>query len=398
MLSNHSFNALLKTLEEPPPHVKFLLATTDPQKLPVTVLSRCLQFSLKRLPVPLIGERLKFIAQSEQLPFEAAAIALLARAADGSMRDALSLLDQLIAFGASRVTEADARAMLGTIDRGHVSRLVDALARGDGAALLAEVSALDVSAPDYDRALAELATFIQRLAIVQIVPEAAADDEEFEAGDLRRLAQALSPEDAQLYYQIALGGRRDLNMAPDPRSGFEMTLLRMLAFRPDDAPPAVRSAALGAPSAKAADSTQAVPRASPAPAIDAGNWPVVVEAAGLSGMVRQFAMNCVPSTFANDVLTLKIDPAVAERRTRTIDDKLTVGLSKYFGRDVRVSIEIAEAEIASPARQRALAEQERIARATSAFESDPTVKGLRERFGADIDLGSVKPVNRLENT
>jgi DNA polymerase-3 subunit gamma/tau len=288
--------------------------------------------------------------------------------------------------------------MLGTIDRGHVSRLVDALARGDGAALLAEVSALDVSAPDYDRALAELATFIQRLAIVQIVPEAAADDEEFEAGDLRRLAQALSPEDAQLYYQIALGGRRDLNMAPDPRSGFEMTLLRMLAFRPDDAPPAVRSAALGAPSAKAADSTQAVPRASPAPAIDAGNWPVVVEAAGLSGMVRQFAMNCVPSTFANDVLTLKIDPAVAERRTRTIDDKLTVGLSKYFGRDVRVSIEIAEAEIASPARQRALAEQERIARATSAFESDPTVKGLRERFGADIDLGSVKPVNRLENT
>ena len=211
MLSNHSFNALLKTLEEPPPHVKFLLATTDPQKLPVTVLSRCLQFSLKRLSVTLIGERLKSIAESEHLPFETAALALLARAADGSMRDALSLMDQLIAFGGSRVTEANARAMLGTIDRGHVARLVDALARGDGAALLGEASALDASAPDYDRALTELATFLQRVAVVQIVPDSAADDEEFDAGELRRLAQAIAPEDAQLYYQIALGGRRGID-------------------------------------------------------------------------------------------------------------------------------------------------------------------------------------------
>src|SRR5271156_1783851 len=226
MLSNHSFNALLKTLEEPPPHVKFLLATTDPQKLPVTVLSRCLQFSLKRLPAALIGERLKLIAESELLPFEPAAISLLARAADGSMRDALSLLDQLIAFGGSSVTEANARAMLGTIDRGHVSRLVDALSRGDGAALLAEVKDLDRDAPDYDRALVELATFLQRIAIVQIVPAAAAEDEEFDAAQLARLAQAISAEDAQLYYQIAIAGRRDLSMAPEPRVGFEMTLLR----------------------------------------------------------------------------------------------------------------------------------------------------------------------------
>jgi DNA polymerase-3 subunit gamma/tau len=325
------------------------------------------------------------------------------------MRDALSLLDQLIAFGGNNVTEGNARSMLGTIDRGHVSRLVDALARGDGAALLREVRALDVSAPDYDRALAELATFIQRVAIVQIVPDAAADDEEFEAGDLRRLAQAISPEDAQLYYQIALGGRRDLEMAPDPRSGFEMTLLRMLAFRPDDASQAATVTAAGvpatappaAPHAAEAVSAAAAPSAAPKArllTIDAGNWPTVVEAAGLSGMVRQFAMNCVPSSFAGDVLNLQIDPAVAERRTRMIDDKLILGLSKYFGRDVRVNIETAETDIASPARQRALAEQERIARAASAFESDPAVKGLRERFGADIDPGSIKPANRLENT
>ncbi len=235
MLSNHSFNALLKTLEEPPPHVKFLLATTDPQKLPVTVLSRCLQFSLKRLPAALIGERLKMIAAAENLVFEPAAVALLARAAEGSMRDGLSLLDQLIAFGGGTVSEANARSMLGTIDRGHVGRLVEALSRGDGAALLAEVQDLDRDAPDYDRALVELATFLQRIAIVQIVPTAAAEDEEFDAALLARLAQAISAEDAQLYYQIAIAGRRDLSMAPEPRVGFEMTLLRMLAFRPDTA-------------------------------------------------------------------------------------------------------------------------------------------------------------------
>src|ERR1700688_4266687 len=233
MLSTHSFNALLKTLEEPPPHVKFLLATTDPQKLPVTVLSRCLQFSLKRLPASLIGERLKFIAGAEHLECDPAAVALVARAAEGSMRDALSLLDQLIAFGGGTLNEVNTRAMLGTIDRGHVGRLIDALARADGSALLAEVRELDRDAPDYDRALVELAAFLQRIAIVQIVPEAALQDEEFDADSLTRLAQAISPEDAQLYYQIALGGRRDLAMAPEPRLGFEMTLLRMLAFRPD---------------------------------------------------------------------------------------------------------------------------------------------------------------------
>jgi DNA polymerase-3 subunit gamma/tau len=429
MLSNHSFNALLKTLEEPPPHVKFLLATTDPQKLPVTVLSRCLQFSLKRLPATLIGERLKSIAQSEQLPFEPAAIALLARAAEGSMRDALSLLDQLIAFGGGRVAEADARAMLGTIDRGHIARVVEALARGDGAALIAQVKVLDSDAPDYDRALTELAAFLQRIAIVQIVPEAAAEDEEFDAEELRRLAEAISPEDAQLYYQIAIGGRRDLNMAPDPRLGFEMTLLRMLAFRPDGAQQPAADAARSATAAPGAGKPaiqralpqqaralpQAPPPSPPAPSstststppagpaamppavrlisVDAANWPALVEAAALSGMVGQFALNCVPAGFENDRLTLKIDPAAADRRTKLIDEKLAQGLSKYFARDIRVVFEISEAELASPARQRALAEQERIARAASAFEADPAVRGLRERFGADVDAGSVKPAN-----
>jgi DNA polymerase III subunit gamma/tau len=415
MLSTHSFNALLKTLEEPPPHVKFLLATTDPQKLPVTVLSRCLQFSLKRLPAALIGERLKFIATAENLSFDSAAIALLSRAAEGSMRDALSLMDQLIAFGGGAVSEANARSMLGTIDRGHVGRLVEALSRGDGAALLAEVRDLDRDAPDYDRALVDLATLLQRIAIVQIVPEAAPQDEEFDAALLTQLAQAISPEDAQLYYQIALAGRRDLNMAPEPRIGFEMTLLRMLAFRPDAAAQASKPVSVASPSttrANAITGATAIAGASPVAAaspiaaagpvveatarltsIDAANWPAVVEAAALSGMVRQLALNCVPAAFEHNLLTLKLDQSASDRRTRPIEEKLVQGLSKYLGRDIRLAFETAESDLNSPARQRVQAEQERVARAASAFESDPAVKGLRERFGADVDTASVKPSN-----
>ena len=334
-------------------------------------------------------------------------------------------MDQLIAFGGGALTEVNARAMLGTIDRGHVGRLIDALARADGPALLAEVNELDRDAPDYDRALVELAAFLQRIAIVQIVPEAALQDEESDAESLPRLAQAISPEDVQLYYQIALGGRRDLAMAPEPRMGFEMTLLRMLAFRPDaasadsdaNATSNRRTADLGAAAGRpgAAPDAAAVSAASvpisqsgdtagvktpgvKAPSVrltsfDANNWPAVVEAATLSGMVRQFALNCVPTKFENDVLVLKIDQAAADRRTRPIEDKLVQGLSKYLGRDVRITFEAAQSDLATPARQRALAEREKADRAAAAFETDPTVKGLRERFGADIDAASVKPVN-----
>jgi DNA polymerase III subunit gamma/tau len=409
MLSNHSFNALLKTLEEPPPHVKFLLATTDPQKLPVTVLSRCLQFSLKRLSASLIGDRLKFIAAAEHLEFEPAAVTLLARAAEGSMRDALSLMDQLIAFGGGALNEANTRSMLGTIDRGHVTRILDALSRQDGPALLAQVRELDRDAPDYDRALMELAALLQRIAIVQIVPDAAGQDEEFDAEALARLARAISPEDVQLYYQIALGGRRDMAMAPEPRIGFEMTLLRMLAFRPDSAaadavaaPVSASRAALGsaatagaAGNAASASNVAAAPTAPTDSArpttIDTANWAAVVEAANMSGMVRQFALNCVPASFENDALRLQFDQSAAHRRTRQIEDKLVQCLSSYFGKEIRVAFESSESALITPARRRAMADQDKTQRAAAAFEEDAAVKGLRERFGADVDASSVKP-------
>ena len=234
MLSAHSFNALLKTLEEPPPHVKFLLATTDPQKLPVTVLSRCLQFNLKRFPPGLIFKRLTEIALAEKIEAEPDALRLVARAAEGSMRDALSLLDQVIAFGGNRLTAADTRTMLGTLDRSQVFAIVDAVASRDARKVLACVEELDERAPEYREVLAELAALLQKVALLQAVPDLQLDEaEDLEA--YQRLAKALTPEDTQLFYQIAIVGRRDLELAPEARAGFEMVLLRMLAFGvPDD--------------------------------------------------------------------------------------------------------------------------------------------------------------------
>ena len=232
MLSAHSFNALLKTLEEPPPHVKFLLATTDPQKLPVTVLSRCLQFNLKRLPVGMITDYLEQVLAREEIPSEPTAIRRIARAGEGSMRDALSLLDQAIAFGGGRVEATAVEAMLGGIDQGRVMRLLQALAASDAPALMQQVADLDELAPDYEAVLADLLSLLQRVALVQVVPEAGSDEDWGDPEEVQGLAQSLSPEDVQLFYQIALLGRRDLPLMPDPRGGFEMVLLRMLCFQP----------------------------------------------------------------------------------------------------------------------------------------------------------------------
>jgi len=252
------------------------------------------------------------------------------------------------------------------------------------------------------------------------VPDAAQEDEEFDAAVLTRLSRAMSAEDVQLYYQIALAGRRDLPLAPDPRLGFEMTLLRMLAFRPD-APAAATTARTGAAAGAAAGGSGAgrpqppTPAARPAPQatvtpiapappsaaapavapanIDAASWPRIVEGANLGGMLRQFALNCVPASFERDVLTLRLDEVVDARRSRSIEDKLVQALTKYLGRAIRLVFEVSQSELATPARQRALADQDKVVRAAAAFEADPVVKGLQERFGAAVDSASVKPAN-----
>lgn len=231
MLSGHSFNALLKTLEEPPPHVKFLLATTDPQKLPVTILSRCLQFSLKAMSPERVVEHLSVVLQKEMVEFEESALWELGRAANGSMRDALSLTDQAIAFGNGRLGTADVRSMLGSIDRDLVFRVLDAVNSGDAAVVLEVCAQLAEQSVDFSGALAELVSTLHRIALGQMLP-AAVDNSLGDADRVLALAQAMTAEDTQLYYQIALHGRRDMPWAADARSGFEMTLMRMLAFRP----------------------------------------------------------------------------------------------------------------------------------------------------------------------
>ncbi len=235
MLSAHSFNALLKTLEEPPPHVKFLLATTDPQKLPITILSRCLQFGLKNMSPERIVEYLIQVLEAEKVGFEQTALWQIGRAADGSMRDALSLTDQAIAFGNGQVTEDKVAAMLGTIDQRQVYRVVEALASQQPGSVLGAVAHLAEFAPDYTSVLADMLSVFHRIALAQMVPDVV-DNSEGDQQQVLALATSMTAEDVQLFYQIGLQGRQDLAIAPDPRSGFEMVLLRMLAFRPQQGP------------------------------------------------------------------------------------------------------------------------------------------------------------------
>jgi DNA polymerase-3 subunit gamma/tau len=406
MLSTHSFNALLKTLEEPPPHVKFLLATTDPQKLPVTVLSRCLQFHLRRLPLPLIYDRLAQISAAENVEFEPAALKAIARGAEGSMRDALSLLDQVLAFGGGRALEAEVRTLLGTLDRKHVQGILTALAEQDGAALMQQAAHLDERAPDYHQALGELSGAIQRMALLQALPDLPPGDDEDEDRLLAELAARFSPEDVQLLYQIAINSRRDLDYAPDARGGFEMTLLRMLAFRPQGAPPAVQAPASSRTAAArgvvgAAVATRAAPAAPVAPVAPvaparavAHDWDSIVAALGLQGTARHFATNCVLLERKGGVVRLRLDPAGESFRRPQIETRLAEALTQYFGEPIRLEITHAESpgEMLTPAKRDAIAADDRQRAAEAAIESDPAVRAMRDVFGATVRPGSVKPL------
>jgi DNA polymerase-3 subunit gamma/tau len=390
MLSAHSFNALLKTLEEPPPHVKFLLATTDPQKLPITVLSRCLQFNLKRLPSAAIAARLGHIAGKEGFEAEPSALELLARAADGSLRDGLSLLDQLIAFGGGRITESDARAMLGTIDRSRTVQLLELIAAGDAAGVMREVAALDERVPDYGAALEELAALIQKVALRQAVPGYSAS-ETFPEQALDALAARIPPEDLQLYYQIALLGRRDLGLAPDARGGFEMVLLRMLVFRPADAATTRSSGGRNARDVPDSSAPSAQMAAASQPRPD--SWEALVGALEVQGAARQLANHC--SLLERDAqrIRLLLDKRGAHYRNPQTEEILARGLARVLGTEARLEIEIAESETDTPARQSARAAEERVEAARVELENDATVRALKERLGAAVLPDTIKPLS-----
>jgi DNA polymerase-3 subunit gamma/tau len=406
MLSGHSFNALLKTLEEPPPHVKFLLATTDPQRLPVTILSRCLQFNLKSLTLPQITGQIDTILKQENVESEEGAVRQLAFAANGSMRDALSLLDQAIAFGGGNLREDEVRSMLGTIDRDVVYRLLDALSQGDAARLLEEVDRADAFAPDYDALLADVVSVLQRIAIAQALPDAI-DDSFGDRDAVIALAEKLSAEDVQLYYQIGLIGRRDLPLSPVPRGGFEMVMLRMLAFRP--AAFTQDGATASAPSQRpqqARASTAEKPSARPATSPPAGNnqpgsagnatstseWAGIIDSLSLKGMTREMSLNCVLQEMKDDIVRLSLDPAHVHLLGKAREEQLEAALCQYYQRPVTVRItREGELENETPARQRTREQDERQRQAEQSISVDENIKAIQDAFGGSVNQDSIRP-------
>ncbi|MBS0192974.1 MAG: DNA polymerase III subunit gamma/tau [Proteobacteria bacterium] len=429
MLSKPAFNALLKTLEEPPPHVKFLLATTDPQKLPVTVLSRCLQFNLKRLDEVQIRGQMEKILVAEGLPSEAGALGLLAHGADGSLRDGLSLLDQAIAYTAGQLDEAGVRTMLGTVDRARVGALLTALVEADGAALLGEVDTLAGFSPDYGQVLDEIAASLHRIQLRQLVPGASADDGADREVDVPALAARIAPELVQLWYQMAISGRRDLPLAPNPRTGFEMSLLRMLAFRPAGAQIAAQPGGVGArtpaapaqgraPSAAATPKadTVSVPRvATPvreppppaqaasveiasAPAVrlalrDADDWVALVAASGVKGVVRDLAAHASFVSFIGDALTLALPAGMDHLCGKDMLAKLGAALAGPLGATPQIVIARADADGDNLHARNARARDERQAQAERDFKDNPTVRRYMQQFGAKLVPDSIRPAD-----
>ncbi|KAA0068811.1 DNA polymerase III subunit gamma/tau [Rhodanobacter sp. T12-5] len=424
MLSKNAFNALLKTLEEPPPHVKFLLATTDPQKLPVTVLSRCLKFNLKRLLPEQISGQMRHILGAENIAYEDSAIGELARAADGSLRDGLSLLDQAIAYGGGALHADDVRTMLGSVARGQVLGVLDALAAGDGERLLAECTQIASYSPDFGGVLDDIASVLHRLQLIQLIPGYRPDEEGEDDGSLSSLAERITPEDVQLYYQIATSGRRDLALAPDARTGFEMAMLRMLAFRPGDGSSAARverpsassqsAAPRSAVDAQASRSPAAPTRAAEAPtprvaptptpapvaaapvARDAHglpDWESLIERAGLRGPFSVLAQNAVLRERDGQTLVLALQPAHMSMAVEPMVSQMEERVGNALGERIRLRFVSQDqaAGVQTPAARAAQARDSAQAAAEQAIEDDPLVQALKRDFGARVVPQSIKP-------
>ena len=437
MLSSHSFNALLKTLEEPPPHVKFVLATTDPQKIPVTILSRCLRFNLRRLLPDQIGDYLKLIVESEGVETEAQALVSISRAADGSMRDGLSLLDQAIAYGAGKLTMSDVENMLGLVDHAHVASMISALASGDAEALLAIVEELVAQSRDLETVLLSLAEVLHRVTLVQCAP-GYRDPERSDWDAIVDLGQLISAEDAQLFYQIAIKGRDELGLAPDPRTGLEMTLLRMLAFRPASAEsgssatgplkvakpvvskagrPAQAKPAAARPVTRSAarqdtagqdtdlqqgpelfsspcsmppiDRPQAVSTSSPADA----DWMSMQGDLEISGQVRELARNVHLQSRSDDRWDFVITSSLKHLGSPNCINRLGQAISQKVGHTVAIKLVDSEGtELITAAALDQQKSLQNMSEAEKSINDDPTVKALKEQLGARIVEDSIQPL------
>lgn len=453
MLSTHSFNALLKTLEEPPEHVKFLLATTDPQKLPTTILSRCIQFNLKAMDIGRLTAQLEKITKAEEVEFDQSALLILARSANGSVRDALSLLDQAIAFGNGEVRTDKVRTMLGMIDDQFTHEMLSQIVTGQGSEALQTVAAMAERSVDFSTALDEILTTLHNISLYQINPQAV----EWKGVDSSPLAEIASQVDAellQLIYQIALIGKRDLALAPDPRSGFEMVLLRMLSFRPEytGAQPAgavkpikpaaqrvvakntsgqdskaVGDATLNASANNSANAKNAANSAAQPPTVqndnpttahndnsaaefnmtlaqlaEGDNWMVCIKQLGLSGMAREMMMNMLPESVSGNTLYLRVDAGhkylLSEKRTQKIEDKLSERLSVPVKLAISVEQVNATAGEETPSQKQERASQEKQQSAEQSFQDDPKVQEIVNMFDGEIDNASIRPSNDNEVT
>ncbi|MEN9596159.1 MAG: hypothetical protein RL236_593 [Pseudomonadota bacterium] len=397
MLSGHSFNALLKTLEEPPAHVKFLLATTDPHKIPVTVLSRCLQLNLKRLLPSEIFTQMGFILGQENIAFEPDALKLISRAADGSMRDGLSLLDQAIVYGNGAVNNDDVHAMLGSIAQQPVESILQALANADAPAILNQIDDLSQLNPDFSDLLQQLLQFLHRVALVQYVPGVLTHDLDVEL--VAHLAKTMSLEDVQLYYQIGLLGQKDLELAPDPRSGFEMVMLRMLTFRPvkggDTQPIQIQQNAvpISQPRQQAQIGTPQViqphvPQISSAPSFS-DNWETIVS--GLKGMTKQFASRCLLEQLDETQCHLSLDPQFQSLLDQDSSAKLENALRELLATPLKLHIEVKTLDMATPAQQVVHAQENRQQAAVEAIHQDPNVIYAKEHFDAQVLPETIQP-------
>jgi DNA polymerase-3 subunit gamma/tau len=416
MLTGHAFNAMLKTLEEPPPHVKFILATTDPQKIPVTVLSRCLQFNLKQMPVPAIVEHLQKVLAAESVSAEIGALRILAKAAQGSMRDALSLTDQAIAYAAGPVTEVAVRSMLGTLDETYLIQVLDALRTADGASLVKIADEMAARSLSFSLALQDLASLLQKIALAQTVPSAVLDDWP-EAAEVKRLATQFSKEDIQLYYQIAITSRPDLSLAPDEQTGFTMALLRMLAFKPGDLAPKSAGPGRGnAPVASSSAMKAAAPSASDRPMTntqgsiqqnspqvakssavtynaDDPDWQSWMKALPVRGLLQQLAFQTELQHWqeAGDAVKASVIVGMPQLATKDNVIRLEQALSTYLGKTVTLTIETGKAN-QSIAAVEAKIKQEKQESAEETVANDDFVKTLQAEFGATVVPGSIRPI------
>jgi len=404
MLSKSAFNAMLKTLEEPPAHVKFILATTDPQKIPVTVLSRCLQFNLKQLPPALIASHLQYVLEQEKIEFEAGALSLVARAAQGSMRDALSLMDQAIAFSFGKIEEAAMRSMLGAIDQGYLFDLLLALRQQNGAALLEIADNMATRSIAFEAALQDMATLLHRIALTQAVPQAIADDEP-ERVRMLDLSQAFTAEEVQLFYQIAIHGRAEIDLAPDEYAGFTMTLLRMLAFAPSRVPAAqlaaqpvaqpVQTSRQPDPLPARTLSVETPPANVPAHArkTDAApDWLQLSAQLNVQAMAQQLAKHCVLDSVSDSQVDLRLAQEHKHLQTKMATDNLQTALSDYFGRPIKLSIVLGKIAVATPAKIEHQTQQIRQNLASDSIAQDAFVRDAQSVLDASLTPESIKPV------